>query len=51
MPPLDQTRIAIAVAIGGAVVLLAFLLLSPHPAPIAPPRALQTPAPALVPVD
>jgi len=51
MPPFDQTRIAIAVAIGGAAILLAFLLLSPHPIPIAPPHAPQPPVPTLVPID
>jgi len=53
MPPLDQTRLAIAVAIGGAAVLLALLVLSPTPAPIAP--SVQVPAappiPPLVPTD
>jgi hypothetical protein len=51
MPPLDPTRIASASAIGGAAVLMAFLLLSPAPAPLAPPVAPQAPVPALVPID
>ena len=50
MPPLNQTRLVIAAAIGGAAVLLAFLVLSPAPTPIAPP--VQAPAaPSLVPTD
>lgn len=54
MPPLDQTRLAIVGAIGGAAVLLAFLVLSPAPVPVPVPPPVQAPAaptPSLVPID